>query len=246
MTAVALDTAAAERRAERIRLRLDTIADNYATVLPMIREAIEARDFEALGYVSVSAYVEDRFGGALTKLGIDVRREVVRELTAAGMSSRAIAPVVGVSQGQVSKDRQVIPQESPAPVVDRETGEVLQPAGAPVPVITEDGPAPAPRPIQGRDGKTYTRPAPRPETPERAAQREALAELTATPADVEYRQNFRKAYRAALTLAQFDPERVGQVIDADDFDLLERLPRSLTAFVGNVRAARPRNLRSVK
>ena len=44
MTAVVeFDHAAAERRAERIRLRLDSIADNYGAVMPMIREAIEKR-----------------------------------------------------------------------------------------------------------------------------------------------------------------------------------------------------------
>lgn len=103
-----LDSAAAERRAERIRLRLDAIADNYQAVLPMIREAIEKRDDLALGYRSVGEYVSDRFGGALNNLGIEVRREVVRELTEAGMSSRAIAPVVGVSDRQVRYDAEQV------------------------------------------------------------------------------------------------------------------------------------------
>ena len=39
---VEFDRGAAERRAERITLRLDAIADNYRAVLPMIREAIDA------------------------------------------------------------------------------------------------------------------------------------------------------------------------------------------------------------
>lgn len=105
---VEFDKAAAERRAERITLRLDAIADNYVAVMPMIREAIEKRDDLALGYRSPGEYVADRFGGALQRLGVDVRREVVRELTAAGMSTRAIAPVVGVSQQMVQKDRRAI------------------------------------------------------------------------------------------------------------------------------------------
>ena len=101
---VDLDRAAAERRAERISLRLDAIADNYTAVMPMIRESIAKRDDIALGYRSVSEYVADRFGGALSRLGVDVRREVVRELTTAGMSTRAIAPVVGVSKDTVHRD----------------------------------------------------------------------------------------------------------------------------------------------
>jgi hypothetical protein len=101
---VEFDRAAAERRAERIILRLDTIADNYAAVMPMIREAIEKRDDIALGYRSPGDYVSDRFGGALQRLGVDVRRAVVGELTAAGLSTRAIAPVVGVSHTTVERD----------------------------------------------------------------------------------------------------------------------------------------------
>lgn len=133
-----LDSAAAERRAERIRLRLDAIADNYQAVLPMIREAIEKRDDLALGYRSVGEYVSDRFGGALNNLGIEVRREVVRELTEAGMSTRAIAPVVGVSQSTIRDDQQV------------SSSTHLPPAHAPK--------AEPLAPVVGIDGKTYSSP----------------------------------------------------------------------------------------
>lgn len=181
------DAAAAERRAERIRLRLDAIADNYTAVLPMIRQAIEMRDDVALGYRSVGDYVADRFGGALTNLGIEVRRAVVGELTAAGMSLRTIADTVGVSKSQVATDRQVSSAghlSAPAPAIDPETGEVgpdypeptptagVQTAateGAPGGRVERDqgaSPAPAPLPpVIGRDGKTYTRP--EPTTPKR-------------------------------------------------------------------------------
>lgn len=141
-----LDSASAERRAERIRLRLDTIADNYQAVLPMIREAIEKRDDLALGYRSVGEYVSDRFGGALNNLGIEVRREVVRELTTAGMSTRAIAPVVGVSVGTVHAD-QVFRSEQ------------LTPVGPPAESASAQ--------VVGINGKTYTRPTPMPSTDRR-------------------------------------------------------------------------------
>jgi len=48
-------------------------------------------------------------------------------LTSAGMSTRAIAPVVGVSKSQVSTDRQVSSAghlSAPAPAIDPDTGEV--------------------------------------------------------------------------------------------------------------------------
>lgn len=121
---IEFDKAAAERRAERITLRLDSIADNYAAVMPMIREAIEKRDDIALGYNSPTAYVSDRFGGSLQRLGVEVRRSVVKELTEAGMSTRAIAPVVGVSQQVVHNDVKVTNRLSPEPAVNTETGEV--------------------------------------------------------------------------------------------------------------------------
>lgn len=150
-----LDPSAAERRAERIRLRLDTIADNYQAVLPLIREAIEKRDDLALGYRSVGDYVSDRFGGALNNLGIEVRREVVRELTDAGMSTRAIAPVVGVSNFTVSKDQAAVMDLTP-----KSSGAVGS-----TPAVSEQTPQsePAsPRParpvVVGLDGKAYTQP----------------------------------------------------------------------------------------
>ncbi len=177
------------------------------------------------------------------------------------------------SEHRVSGDGRVRPAtQPPRPErVDTETGEVgggfdefhpatthnPEPSGAGSTATTPNGvgsassscvataPAPEPRPIQGRDGKTYSRPAPKPDR-ERERQREALAEYTATPADVEYRQNFRAAYRKALGIVQFDAARVAEVIDSDQWDLLLELPSDIAAFVAKVKAARPRNLRSVK
>lgn len=179
------DRAAAERRAERIRLRLDSIADSYTAVMPMIREAIEKRDDLALGYRSVSEYVSDRFGGALTRLGVEVRREVVRELTEAGMSSRAIAPIVGTSHATVQSDVRSggksfppAPAPAPAPEGEAEVGAGSTPQGEAPPAepVEEVQPEPAkPRPaVTGIDGKTYKRPEPKPESKPRATPRRAL------------------------------------------------------------------------
>lgn len=135
---VALDPGAAERRAMKISLRLDTIADNYDAVMPMIREAISLRDDVALGYRSPGDYVRDRFGNALSRLGVEVRREVVRELTEAGLSTRAIAPVVGVSKSQVATDREQVSSTGHLP----------------------ERPEPEPPPVTGIDGKSYPKAAP--------------------------------------------------------------------------------------
>jgi hypothetical protein len=158
----------AERLSGRISARLDAIADNYVAVMPLIREALNRNAFAVLGYNSPGAYVKDRFGDALAKLAPEVRREVVKELSNAGMSTRAIAPVVGVSNKTVHQDMQVLPQVTPEAVVedidpiDADVADAIA-ADAPSPdwfdnvdLKTGEVPEPvAPRPVVGLDGKTY-------------------------------------------------------------------------------------------
>ena len=168
-----LDRSAAERRAERIRLRLDTIADNYAAVMPMIRDSIAQRDDLALGYASVGAYVADRFGGSLQRLGVEVRRAVVGELTAAGMSSRAIAPVVGVSHATVQTDVRSGGKPFP-PANAPEGGECPDSGRTAGSGQAQDAASPRP-PVTGLDGKTYSRPDPAAQSAEAVAEFPDLA-----------------------------------------------------------------------
>lgn len=174
----AMSAAEAEVVTDAITWRLDALATTHEEVMPMIREALTRRAWGALGYRSPGEYAAERFGGALTRLSTPVRQAVVQELADVGMSSRAIAPVVGVSDRQVRTDIQVgsashLPETSG--VTPREAGE-----GA-TPVATERGagstparggggegilggtpssslpPRPAPSSVVGIDGKTYTR-----------------------------------------------------------------------------------------
>lgn len=192
----------AERLTMRISLKLDSLADAYMGVMPLIREAIERQAFAVLGYRSVGEYVSDRFGGALSKLAVEMRREVVRELTDAGMSTRAIAPVVGVSNKTVHQDLQVLPQVTPQTPASPSLGEDGDEAGqTPEPVaetgatagddpasgrgnvvgeaVTDYPEAPAqvraPAPVIGIDGKTYSRPAPTPK-PQRSGEQQNAEE----------------------------------------------------------------------
>lgn len=234
---VEFDRAAAERRAERITLRLDAIADNYRAVLPMIREAIEKRDDLALGYRSPGDYVSDRFGQALAGLGIEVRRAVVGELTQAGLSTRAIAPVVGVSNKTVHADREAlagVTSVTPAEreQFDREHGFGRRGPHAPEGEATDAGrqqtaveAAPSvPRPpVTGIDGKTYTPPA------TRQAQRDD-AELLLNRVQSLADQAAREAHKVtASQLARIKPKAdLWTVGLRDSVETLQRLLTSLT------------------
>jgi len=124
-----LSRADAERLTVRIDLKLGTLADAYESVMPLIRQAIDGRAHEALGYPSIGAYAADRFGDKLTRLGVDIRRDVVKELTAAGMSTRDIAPVVGVSHVTVANDQSAVKDLTPASIVGQDGKEYTRPSG---------------------------------------------------------------------------------------------------------------------
>ena len=124
----------ARRLTERIRVALDRVAESWADLGDRITEAHARRADTALGYESWEEYVRAELHPA-EGMAAEVRRQLVGALTAAGMSTRAIAPTVGVSNFTVSKDRQLL-------------GD-LTPGGA-------IGVPPTPRKVVGLDGKTYT------------------------------------------------------------------------------------------
>lgn len=169
----------------QIVVKLDAIADNYQSVMPLIRDAITRQAHAALGYLSPGAYVADRFGSALSRLGAELRRQVVRELSEAGLSTRAIAPVIGVGRETVRRelasgdpcgspepdpvvtaeldliedDDEALTQED-CEALDRELSdsELARQAEAVETVVR-------PR-VTGTDGKSYPKP-PTPSTPKR-------------------------------------------------------------------------------
>ncbi len=114
-----LDEAAARRLTGRIRLHASSLAEHSTGTGVSFRTAVaEAIDRlvelidqgrtgqadVALGYPSWIAYVETELSDALPRLCCSQRRDVVAQLTAKGMSARAIAPVVRSSQGTVARD----------------------------------------------------------------------------------------------------------------------------------------------
>lgn len=164
----------AERLTERIRLTATSFMETRDKLAALIREAQEGRAHKALGFASWTAYVAAVCSDTpLMRLSRDERRVIVADLAKQGMSTRAIAPVVGAGIATVHRDRAAtgVPNETPAPhapathtfepspwepAINRDTGEIKTAA------------------VTGLDGKTYQRPEPKERTPKRRP----LAETT--------------------------------------------------------------------
>lgn len=139
VAAAAMTRDQAERLTERIRLTATSFMETRDKLARLIREAQEGEAHKALGIASWTEYVSQVFSDTpLMRLSRVERKELVSELADEGMSTRAIAPIVGASHMSVARD-----------------------LGSPVTTVTPDA---EPRQITGRDGKTYTRPAPEPVT----------------------------------------------------------------------------------
>lgn len=202
---------AARRLTERIRITAHNARDNLTKLRDLVDEAQHGQAHLALGYASWTAYLSDVLGDEPLRLARDQRQELVGYLAGEGMSTRAIAPIVGVSQKTVVKDAQVIPQVSPAPApkVNTTTGEVsddFEPE--PTPLVP-------PAKVTGLDGKQYTRPVPAPEP--KAPPRRAL---TAQFFDATY--DLGKAIERVARLADDDrlPQNADQVAARHRNDLI--------------------------
>ena len=160
----------------RINSDLDGIASHYESVMPLIREALTRQAWAALGYNGPSDYIAAEFDGSMRGLPREVRQVVVAELSAAGMSTRAIAPVVGVDQATVTRDRargdaSASPEQScsPEPFPEAETENPLDgwstsatEALTKTTVTTKTATEPI-TPVVGIDGRRYPQ---RPKTAE--------------------------------------------------------------------------------
>lgn len=159
----------AERLTEQIRHTATTFMEARDKLSRLVREAQEGQAHLALGYRSWTEYVAAVCSDTpLMRLSRDERRVIVSDLAEQGMSTRAIAPVVGANFATVSRDLATPPVADATPASPASPAE---PTFDPTPswdvVNTDTGevtePAPQPRAITGMDGKTYTRPEPKEE-----------------------------------------------------------------------------------
>ncbi len=146
MTVSAIPTPATLRH-NKITGLLGMMIDTREDLLEVVVEAKASDDHLAFGYASWTAYVAGEFAAMLADLNRDDRRLAALALAETGMSSRAIAPLVGVSDRQVRTDLQVGSHFPPAD--DAQVGHDVPPA------------------VTGLDGKRYERPATR--TPRRSS-----------------------------------------------------------------------------
>ena len=94
----------AERITERLRLQSTIFTDSRNKIIDLLHEAQDGNAAQLLGYRSWTAYISDVFGEQPLRLEKDLRREFVKELSSEGMSTRAIAPIVGTTAMTVSND----------------------------------------------------------------------------------------------------------------------------------------------
>jgi len=103
----ALTEAEARVLTDQIRAQGEEVADRVDLMVAKVREARDGQAHIALGYASWTIYISTEFAGILPRLDREPRRELVAGLTETGMSTRAIAPIVGVSHEQVRQDARV-------------------------------------------------------------------------------------------------------------------------------------------
>lgn len=157
----------AERLTERIRHAAASFVEAKEKLTRFIGEAQEGRAWEALGFRSWTEYVSQVFSDTpLMRLTRDERRELVAELSEAGMSTRAIAPVVGASKDAVQRDRDALVYRADTPTSERrmatfQSGGGFLGPGEKIETDTETvvdldtGDVISERSVTGVDGKTY-------------------------------------------------------------------------------------------
>src|SRR4051794_39244530 len=140
----------------------------------LMHEAYNRRAWAALHYSSWEEYCREEFGSGLRRLDKELRRGAVAELASGEdpMSNRAIAAVLGVSEGTVRTDLRAGAQNyAPGPepaagginsddpgVIEAEVVQVEVPAEARSceERVEEVPPRKSVRRVRGADGKSYT------------------------------------------------------------------------------------------
>jgi hypothetical protein len=177
------------------RALTDQIKTGVEAVWHLISRAYTERAWSALGYASWDDYCTREFGTSRLRLPREERAEVVSSLRESGLSIRAIASATGTGTRQVQEDLrdQVCSQTTPdveselMPKSDIDPMDVLTPeqtaafdklvSDVEAEFRAEQHSVAAPKPVTGRDGKSY--PA-KPSAPTTAPRRRPLTDQAET------------------------------------------------------------------
>ena len=189
----------ARRITERLRTKVLHIREQMDGLGELIARAKTGQVWQVLGYKSWTAYVAEVMGEQPMRLPREQRRELVSYLAGEGMSTRAIAPVIGTDQSTVVRDVQATDANASVEQPQSGSAEIAAPeelySSAPAPirpatVVSLDGrirPASQPAPAVDRQTGEITPTAP--SVPRRKPWRDladvALLKLDAAIAAVE-------------------------------------------------------------
>jgi len=95
----------------KLRAQVALIAESVETFGALVREAKASQIHTELGYPSWPAYFVSVVGGAMPKLRIADRREVVALLAGTGLSDYAISKALGIGYSTVARDLTFRPAE---------------------------------------------------------------------------------------------------------------------------------------
>jgi transposase len=126
-----MDPADARRLTERIRITAHNARDAIEKLQLLVEEAKQGNAHHALGYASWTAYLADVLGEEPLRLARDERRQLVGYLAGEGMSTRAIAPIVGVASNKTVyndlKDIAAAEENYTPPAVEGRDGKIYKP-----------------------------------------------------------------------------------------------------------------------
>lgn len=156
----------ARRLTERIRLTAHSARESIEKLHALVGEAKVGNAHLALGYPSWTAYLSETLGEEPLRLARDQRQELVGFLAGEGMTTRAIAPIVGAGVMTVHDDLARVRNRTPERAAPDEFdgADWVEPEDEPVEAeIVEDEPAR----VTGLDGKSYPKPTATPAGPRR-------------------------------------------------------------------------------
>lgn len=157
-----LDGDEARRLDSRIRLLSKAAADNLTKLVDLIAQAKQAELHKALGYPSWTKYLASALAEANIAVG-SKRGDIVALLADEGMSNRAIAQAVGVTETTVRRDKIAVVRDEGPSLDDVAEGRQVRHDVAPRSPKLKDrreffAAERVPANVIGLDGKTYRPP----------------------------------------------------------------------------------------